>query len=154
MTRPLRAVALFAATALIAPMTKGAVPGSNDQLKLFPETYGRFAPKGNCTRLPWATVSAVAIRIETAAGAASFTHPNVVTNFMEPQDESISYQLQCPGDGLQIVINGKTLWTDGGDHLGAAERALDAVADPNHTPLQRCKRSRSAEWRRANRPRF
>jgi hypothetical protein len=115
------------------------VPGPNDQLKLFPATYGRFAPGGDCTRLPRVTVSAAAIRLETAAGAASFTHPNVITNFMGPDDESITYQLQGPGEGLEISIKGRTLWSDSGEHMGPTERALDAVADPNHTPLQRCR---------------
>lgn len=114
------------------------VPGPSDQLSLFPATYGRFAPGGDCARLPRVTVSAQSIQLETATGNASFTHPNVVTNFMGPQDESISYQLQGPGEGLQIVIDGKTLTSAGGDNLGAAERAVDAVADPNRTPLQRC----------------
>ncbi len=116
----------------------GPVPGPNDQLSLFPATYGRFAPGGNCARLPRVTVSAQSIQLETAAGSASFTHPNVVTNFMGPQDESISYQLQGPGEGLQIVIDGKTLMSASGDNLGAAERAVDAAADPNRAPLLRC----------------
>jgi len=140
MTRLIHASALLAVTALIAPMAQGAVPGPNDQLKLFPATYGRFAPKGNCALLPRVTVSAAAIRIESAAGAASFTHPNVVTNFMGPDDDSITYQLQGPGEGLEISIKGRTLWSDSGEHMGAAERALDAGADPNHAPLQRCRK--------------
>jgi hypothetical protein len=131
---------LLAAAALFTPMAQGAVPGSDDQLKLFPATYGRFAAKGDCTLLPRVTVSAAAIRVETAAGAATFIHPNVVTNYMGPDDDSITYQLQGPGEGLEISIKGRTFWANGGEHMGAAERALYAVADPNHPPLQRCRR--------------
>jgi hypothetical protein len=120
-----------------APVTPPPAP--NDNLKLFPRTYGHFAPRGDCAELPRVTVSAQAIRIETAAGAADFTHPNVVPNYMGPQDESITYQLQGEGKGLAMSIEGNKLWSAGGDHLSAPERALSAVADVNRTPLRRCR---------------
>jgi hypothetical protein len=114
-------------------------PAPNDNLKLFPRTYGHFAPRGDCAGLPRVTVSAEAIRIETAAGAADFTHPNVLTNYTGPQDESITYQLQGEGKGLTISIQGNKLWASGGDLLSAPERALSAVADVDQTPLRRCR---------------
>lgn len=140
MTRINGAVALLAAVVLATPTAQAGVPGPNDQLKLFPETYGRFAPGGDCTRMPRVTVSAAAIRIETVAGAASFTHPNAIPNYNGPQDNAITYQLQGEGKGLTMSIEGKRLWTSGGDQLGAAERALSAVADVNRPPLLRCRR--------------
>ncbi|MBE9607664.1 hypothetical protein IAI18_22560 [Acetobacteraceae bacterium H6797] len=121
------------------PTPEAAAPGPDDGLRLFPATYGRFAPLGDCARLPRVTIGAEAIQLETAAGSASFTHPNVLPNYNGPQDNSITYQLQGPGAGLTVSIEGPKLWTSGGDPLGAAERALEAVANLNRPPLQRCR---------------
>jgi hypothetical protein len=117
-----------------------ATPGPDDNLRLFPATYGSFAPGGDCARLPRVTVSAEAIRIETASGAASFMRPGLTTNYGGPQDESITYMLQGGGDGLVVSIDaaGKTLNTFDGDNLTAAERALQAAA--GNAPLLRCQR--------------
>jgi hypothetical protein len=117
---------------------EAAAPGPDDNLRLFPATYGSFAPAGNCARLPRVTVSATAIRLETAAGAASFARPDLVTNYGGPQDESITYVLQGNGEGLVVSINpdGKSLMSQDGDHLGAAERAVQAAA--GNAPLLRC----------------
>ncbi|GAB4067255.1 hypothetical protein KHC28_04470 [Ancylobacter sonchi] len=112
------------------------VPGPADNLGLFPETYGSFAPNGDCTQLPRATVSAKEIRIETAAGSAAFAKPGLLTNYMGTEDPSITYFLQGEGEGLIVSVLRNELWTSDGDHLGAAERALAAVAGKG--PLRRC----------------
>jgi hypothetical protein len=113
-------------------------PGPDDHLRLFPATYGRFAPKGDCTRLPLVVVSAEAIRVETASGNGSFTKPGLSTNYNGPQDDSITYLLQGDSEGLVVSIDpdGKTLATEGGEDLSAPEKALDEVA--SNTPLLRC----------------
>jgi hypothetical protein len=114
-------------------------PGPDDNLRLFPATYGSFAPRGDCTHLPLVTISAEAIRIATASGNGSFTHPGLSTNYNGPQDDSITYLLQGGGEGLVVSIDpdGKTLATEGGDDLSAPEKTLDEVA--SSAPLLRCK---------------
>ena len=121
-----------APSAIPAPIA----PDPDDQLSLFPETYGAFAPGGDCTRMPRVTVSATDIRIETDAGAGVFARPDVMPNFNGPEDHSITYSLQGSGKGLIASIERNTLSTSTGEYLGAAEKAVAAVADA--TPLRRC----------------
>ncbi|MCB4770999.1 inhibitor of vertebrate lysozyme family protein [Ancylobacter sp. Lp-2] len=117
------------------PAVSGAT-GPGDNLSLFPETYGSFAPNGDCTQLPRATVSAKEIRIETAAGSAAFVKPGLLTNYMGTEDASITYFLQGEGEGLIVSVLRNELWTSDGEHLGTAERALAAVAGKGS--LRRC----------------
>ncbi len=114
-------------------------PTADDNLRMFPATYGSFAPAGDCTRLPRLTISAQAIRIESQAGAGNFMHPGLTTNYNGPQDDSITYLLEGDGEGLPVSIDpaGNTLTALGGDHLTAPEQALDKAAET--TPLRRCK---------------
>jgi len=123
-----------------APPLSLGVPGPEEQLSLFPATHGHFAPGGNCALLPRVTVGQDAIRLETASGEGRFTLANVVTNYVGPDDQSITYQLHGPGEGLAMSIEGNRLWTSGGDPLTPAERALDAAADVDgKAPLKRCR---------------
>ncbi len=137
--KPSSSVAAAEPSPVAEAPTPSGVPGPDEQLKLFPATYGRFAPRGDCTRLPRVTVGEDAIRLETASGNGRFTRPNVVTNYVGPEDQSITYQLHGPGEGLAMSIEGNRLWTSGGDPLTPAERALDAAADVDgKAPLRRC----------------
>ncbi|MCK0198371.1 inhibitor of vertebrate lysozyme family protein [Ancylobacter sp. 6x-1] len=127
------------AGAAVASAAASAAGGSDPDLSRFPETYGRFAPGGGgCTRLPRVTIAADAIRIETPEGTAAFPRAGVPTNFMGPEDTSITYFLQGAGEGLVVTVDRNDLRTAGGERLGAAEKALSAAADVNGPPLRRC----------------
>ncbi len=123
------------------PPPAAAVGGRpNHDLALFPATHGDFAPKGDCALKPKVTIAADAIRLDTAAGTATFPRANSMVNYMGPDDESISYALHGASEGLIISVKGDDLWSMGGDGLGAAEKALDAAASvpDGKAALRRC----------------
>ncbi|MBS7540137.1 Ivy family c-type lysozyme inhibitor [Ancylobacter lacus] len=139
---PPSAASAPAAPAPAAPAPAASAPAGppNPDLALFPATHGDFAPKGDCTLKPKVTIAADAIRLDTAAGAGTFARANAITNYMGPDDDSISYALHGGGDGLIVSVKGDGLWSMGGDGLSAAEKALDAAASvpEGKAALRRC----------------
>lgn len=121
-----------------APASAAPGLGPNEMMQ-YPETHGRFAPSGDCSRLPRVTVGAEGIRIETSAGNAGIARPyNVSTHYNGPQDDSVTYQLEDDRDGMAISIDRNTLASTSGSGVNAAERALDTFTSKKS--LLRCSR--------------
>ncbi len=131
-------IRLITSSMALAAAIGGAQPASAQYIfmKDFPKIFGTYAAGGDCARFPRVIADASGIRIVTAAGTAVFQHTGVTMGFNGDEDHSTTVFTQGPGEGLIIQFENGELTTAGGERMGAAERAVAAIAD--HGPMRRC----------------
>jgi hypothetical protein len=122
----------------LAAVIAGAQPACAQyiHMKDFPQIFGVYAVGGDCARLPRVIADAGGIKIVTAAGATAFQHTDVTLGYNGREDHATTVFTQGPGEGLVVQFDNGELSTLGGEHLGAAEQAVAAVADK--VSMRRC----------------